>query len=69
MTDVSSNHPVYVTLKTIVMTVCSHNSSMRYRFRFEDRELNSFLIVWPSVPVILFFSRKSASLCQYEYLN
>ena len=38
MTDISSNRPLYVTLMTIVTTVCSHNSSMRYRFTFEDRE-------------------------------
>ena len=70
MTDISPHRPLYVTLKTIGTTVCSHNSSMRYRFRFEDRKLNNFLVVKPSVPVIPYFlSRKSVSLCQYEYLN
>jgi hypothetical protein len=45
MTDISSNQPLYVTLKTIVTTVCSHNSSMPYRLRTEDREVNIFLVV------------------------
>ena len=65
MTDISSHRPLYVTLKMIVTRVCSHNSNMRYRFRVEDRELNNFLVVKPSIPVIPYFlSRKSASLCQ-----
>ena len=66
MTDISSNQPLYATLKTIVTTVCSHNSSMPCRLRTEDRELNNFLVVWPSVPVIPYFFHEN---WQYEYLK
>jgi hypothetical protein len=70
MIEISSDYPFYVTRKTKVTTICSHHSSMRYSFRFEDRELNHFLVAWRFVPVIPYFlSWKLTSICQCEYLN